>query len=286
MAGETETREQGAAAVEAHEGISPACKSRLMSWRVVGAVLAFLVVLGWIFIIVVLILEEKWQLVLVAWLLLYSTAHFCYWYCKRHSLITLHRQIRLRVLAHIRPSDSGEKVDDHPPTYDEVMKTEAPPPAYFTVVSETVKLATLPSLVSSHGAPLTPAFVTSLSDQLQQSVGAAAREYLLCRPPAYQSPKHLRNISSMILPTLHEERVNTDTAVTATAAAIATVTYVGGIEESETLEDPIRGPIVKHLQSTTTATLDATPCSSSTTRAVTDQNTDPELETLSSLPSS
>ncbi|KAG0712769.1 hypothetical protein GWK47_002016 [Chionoecetes opilio] len=77
---------------QSQDGVPPVCKSRLFTWRLLGAVLALLVVLGWVFIIVMLILEEKWQLVLVAWLLLYSAAHFCYWYCKRHSLITLHRQ--------------------------------------------------------------------------------------------------------------------------------------------------------------------------------------------------
>lgn len=63
--------------------LPPICKKYRLTWWVVGAVLALLVVLGWVFIIVMLILEEKWQLVLVAWLLLYSAAHFCYWYFKR-----------------------------------------------------------------------------------------------------------------------------------------------------------------------------------------------------------
>ncbi|KAK8394724.1 hypothetical protein O3P69_005894 [Scylla paramamosain] len=81
---------------QTQDGVPPVCKSRLFTWRLLGAVLALLVVLGWVFIIVMLILEEKWQLVLVAWLLLYSAAHFCYWYCKRHSLLSLRRQLGAR----------------------------------------------------------------------------------------------------------------------------------------------------------------------------------------------
>ncbi|XP_045610189.1 uncharacterized protein [Procambarus clarkii] len=297
MAGEADTRLQEST-MEVPEGMHPACKSRLMRWRVVGAVLAFLVVLGWVFIIVVLILKEKWQLVLVAWLLLYSAAHFCYWYCKRHSLLTLHRQIRLRVLAHIRPAEAGEKLDDCPPTYDEVMKTEAPPPAYFTVVTETVKLATLTSAMSSVTPPV---YVTSVSSQLQQAVGAAAREYLQC-PPAYQSPRHFRRITPRILPTVHEARLPTDTAVTATAAATAAVTaaaalaavsHIGGVADSETLEDPIRGPIVRHLRSTTIATMEVSSSeevssgpstsSPSVTRNVKDQICEIDHQTPSSV---
>ena len=46
--------------------------------------LALLVALGWVGIIVLLIVKEEWQLVLVAWLLLYAAGHFCYWYCGKH----------------------------------------------------------------------------------------------------------------------------------------------------------------------------------------------------------
>lgn len=110
------------------------CKSRYFSWRIAGAVLAISVLVGWICIIALLILKEKWQLVLVAWLLLYAAAHFCYWYCKRNSIFSLHRTVRLRIVGEVE-GVAGEK-EDRPPTYDEVANTEQPPPPYFTVVTE------------------------------------------------------------------------------------------------------------------------------------------------------
>ncbi|XP_068250473.1 uncharacterized protein [Palaemon carinicauda] len=243
----------------------PRCKSRLFSWRVAGAVLALLVVLGWIFIIVMLILEEKWQLVLVAWLLLYSAAHFCYWYCKRHSLITLHRHIRLRVLTHSGNAENGEK-SDRPPTYDEVMKTEAPPPAYFTVVSETSKSA-------SGLSPCVPADVPSVSSCVEKQSqdestsekknkkrNTLSVEIREC-PPAYQSPRSPRALSPRILPSIHEAG---GSLVTATAAAAAAATATAAFsylapdtsEEVDTTEDPIRNPIVQHLRSATMPTLE------------------------------
>ena len=68
-------------------------RKELFSWRVLGGVFAALLVVGWIFIVIVLIQEEKWQLVLIAWLLLYSAAHFCYWYFKKHNLLPMGAQV-------------------------------------------------------------------------------------------------------------------------------------------------------------------------------------------------
>lgn len=248
---------------QTQDGVPPVCKSRLFTWRLLGAVLALLVVLGWVFIIVMLILEEKWQLVLVAWLLLYSAAHFCYWYCKRHSLLSLRRQqIRLRVLTRI--GESSEKVDDTPPTYDEVMDTEAPPPAYFTVVEETRKASGSSSSLESMSAPAMG--VATVSGMVHQDASATEAKEYLQRPPAYQTPRHMRKISPRILPGVHQLRAPTDSAVTATAAATAIATVAAAVtattptqvaDETEALEeDPIRGPIVRHLRSTTIATLD------------------------------
>ncbi|XP_066981675.1 uncharacterized protein [Macrobrachium rosenbergii] len=253
----------------------PRCKSRLFSWRVAGAVLALLVVLGWIFIIVMLILEEKWQLVLVAWLLLYSAAHFCYWYCKRHSLITLHRHIRLRVLTHSRNAENGEK-SDKPPTYDEVMKTEAPPPAYFTVVSDGFKMPSA-GVVS----PCFPADVPSVSSCVEKQSQARSGneekknsskkknnnmltiEIREC-PPAYQSPRSPRALSPRILPSIHEaggSLVTATAAASAAATATAAFSYLapaiaGDADAAATAEDPIRNPIVQHLRSATMPTLE------------------------------
>ncbi|XP_047500859.1 uncharacterized protein LOC125046899 [Penaeus chinensis] len=236
----------------------PAWKSRLFSWKVAGAVLAFLVVLGWVFIIVVLILEEKWQLVLVAWLLLYSAAHFCYWYCKRHSLITLHRQIRLRVLTHMRSGESGAKSEDRPPTYDEVMKTEAPPPAYFTVVTETMKPQ------SSASSSAAPTYIwTADSKQTMGDSRASVMEYCE-QPPEYNSPKH--SMSSSIAPAVHGEPLAFTTAAAISAAAAAVSPFRNAMA-AEPVEDPIRGPIVRHLRAATLATLEVSSNEEVTTEA-------------------
>ena len=165
----------------------------------------------------------------------------------------------------MRPGESSEKVDDTPPTYDEVMDTEAPPPAYFTVVEETNKpYEASPPYQSSSDAP--EVGVATISGHLQQdATSTEAKEYLQC-PPAYQTPRHMRKISPRILPGVHQLRAPTDTAVTATAAATAIATVAAAltaatpnqvVDETEALEeDPIRGPIVRHLRSTTIATLD------------------------------
>lgn len=242
------------------EQVVPAWKSRLFSWKVAGAVLAFLVVLGWIFIIVVLILEEKWQLVLVAWLLLYSAAHFCYWYCKRHSLITLHRQIRLRVLTHMRSGESGAKSEDCPPTYDEVMKTEAPPPAYFMVVTETMKPQSSPASSSSSAAP-TYVWTTDNKQTMGDSQ-ASVMEYCE-QPPEYNSPKH--SMSSSMAPAVHGEPLAFTTAAAISAAAAAVSPFRNAT--AEPVEDPIRGPIVRHLRAATLATLEVSSNEELTTEA-------------------
>lgn len=273
MAGITATPEQERDARELQEQETVPkflrCKSRLLSWRVAGALLAFLVVLGWIFIIVMLILEEKWQLVLVAWLLLYSAAHFCYWYCKRHSLLTLHRQIRLRVLTHSRNPESGEKSVESPPSYDEVMKTEAPPPAYFTVVSENTK-------PSSGISPCVPTGIPSVSSscnekqpqresQQKKKTDKRNRPMLSLEirecPPAYQSPRSPRALSPRILPSVHEtggSLVTATAAASAAATATAAFSYLAPPVEEQVLtsEDPIRSPIIQHLRSATMPTLE------------------------------
>lgn len=163
----------------------------------------------------------------------------------------------------MRSGDSSEKSEDTPPTYDEVMDTEAPPPAYFTVVAETNK----PRESSPPPQAMPQAEMPTISGFLQQGAAATeAKEYLQC-PPEYQTPRHMRKLSPRILPALHQARAPTDTAVTATAAATAIATVAAALtaaapyqapdEAEEALEeDPIRGPIVRHLRSTTIATLD------------------------------
>lgn len=176
------------------------------------------------------------------------------------------QQIRLRVLTRMRSGDGSEKSEDTPPTYDEVMDTEAPPPAYFTVVAETNKpREASPPPQAASDAPQSG--VATVSGLLQQGAATTdAKEYLQC-PPEYQTPQHMRKLSPRILPAVHQTRTPTDTAVTATAAATAIATVAAALtaavpcqvpdEAEEALEeDPIRGPIVRHLRSTTIATLD------------------------------
>lgn len=244
---------------------------KYINWKIMGAILAFLVVLGWVFIVVMLILEEKWQLVLVAWLLLYSAAHFCYWYCKRHSLLTFNRRIRLRVLT--QDAENGEKTVDGPPTYDEVMNTEAPPPAYFTVVSEESKTSSAISPCVPAGIP-SASFSCSNEKQLQKDNNEEKKakkskrsnrpqltlEILEC-PPAYQSPRSPRALSPRIPSSTNNPGLSLVTA-TAAASAAATATaafsYLAppSIEQTEVLEDPLRSPIVQHLRSAEMPTLE------------------------------
>lgn len=119
---------------------SPAQKQNMLPWKIVCLVLVLLVTLGWVGIIALLILKEEWQLVLVAWLLLYAAVHFCYWYCRRNSSRTLSAQIRQRLVAHIRGAEAAEACNgDCPPSYDDLVKSEVPPPAYYSVVDESPK---------------------------------------------------------------------------------------------------------------------------------------------------
>jgi len=106
------------------------CRSSL-TWKIAGAILAITVLLGWICIIALLILKEKWQLVVVAWLLLYAAAHFTYWYFKRNSIFSLHRTVHLSIVEEA----TGVKADK-PPAYADVANTEQPPPPYITIVTE------------------------------------------------------------------------------------------------------------------------------------------------------
>jgi len=111
-----------------------ACCRSSLTWKIAGAVLAITVLLGWICIIALLILKEKWQLVVVAWLLLYAAAHFTYWYFKRNSIFSLHRTVHLSIVGEVE-GVTGVKADK-PPSYDEVANVEQPPPPYITIVTE------------------------------------------------------------------------------------------------------------------------------------------------------
>ncbi|RXG52814.1 hypothetical protein Avbf_15977 [Armadillidium vulgare] len=131
---------------ETPNGVTPCFfKSNLISWRVLGGIFATVLVVGWVFIIVILIQEEKWQLVLVAWLLLYAAAHFCYWYFKRHHLLSLHSQICGRARANVGSVGPMEKALDAPPSYEDIIKSEPPPPTYYSVVDETPKSSSMKS---------------------------------------------------------------------------------------------------------------------------------------------
>ncbi|KAK7081688.1 hypothetical protein SK128_017186, partial [Halocaridina rubra] len=173
--------------------------------------------------------------------------------------------IRLRVLAHSRNPENGEKSEDGLPSYDEVMKTEAPPPAYFTVVSENVKH---PADISPCVPVDAPSESSSSSEKQSQEGNSTKKnkrgmltlEIREC-PPAYQSPKSPRALSPRIFPGTHGSGAS---LVTATAAASAAATATAAFSyfpppadaEEETTEDPIRNPIVQHLRSATMPTLE------------------------------
>ncbi|XP_018017335.1 uncharacterized protein LOC108673955 [Hyalella azteca] len=130
-------------------------KANILRWKIVCLVLAVLVTAGWIGIIAVLILKEEWQLVLVAWLLLYSAVHFCYWYCRRHSSRTLTAQIRDHLTSRNPGATDSSPAGDCPPSYDDLVKCETPPPTYTSVVLETPQLKR--SML--HGASSLPWFL-------------------------------------------------------------------------------------------------------------------------------
>lgn len=120
----------------------------LLPWKILCLVLVLLVTLGWICVIVLLILKEEWQLVMVSWLLLYAGGHFCYWYFKRNSSrgdpnASLSQRIMARLHGEGHQTPTPATQADHidpPPSYDELLKSELPPPAYHCIVRETPKL--------------------------------------------------------------------------------------------------------------------------------------------------
>lgn len=118
-------------------------KPNLMPWKILCLALAIIVALGWVGIIALLILKEEWQLVMIAWLLFYAVGHFGYWYSRRRSSRAFSAQIRQQLIARIRGTEIppiGEEQGDYPPSYDDLVKSEVPPPAYYAVVHETPKL--------------------------------------------------------------------------------------------------------------------------------------------------
>jgi len=116
----------------------------LLPWKILCLVLVLLVALGWMCVIVLLIMKEEWQLVMVSWLLFYAGGHFCYWYFKRHTSggdpnATMVQRLVAR-LQGAQNLPSQPIVSDPPPSYDDLIKSEQPPPAYHCVVRETPRL--------------------------------------------------------------------------------------------------------------------------------------------------
>ena len=61
-------------------------------------------------------------------------------------------QLRQRLLARLRGTEvTHSRESDNPPSYEDLVKSEAPPPAYYTVVSETPKLQ---RILKVHSLPL------------------------------------------------------------------------------------------------------------------------------------
>jgi len=141
-------RESLAAQPDSTEEAAP--KRNLLPIKVVLLAVCLLVFLAWIGLIVLLIVVEEWQLVMVAWLLLYAAAHFSYWYCKR-LLRTDERNLTLRqrMLARLHGEEAryssaeANTPGDQPPSYEELVKAEIPPPAYYMVVRETPRFKRL-----------------------------------------------------------------------------------------------------------------------------------------------
>ncbi|CAL4125106.1 unnamed protein product [Meganyctiphanes norvegica] len=136
----SELGEEGVETYEQHVLIPVTCKHWLFNWTVAGGLLGITVLMGWMCIVGLLILKEQWQLVLMAWVIIYCIVHFTYWYCKRNSLYFFNRNIRIRIIAHLGETSLlgsilSEK-EDSPPSYDDVIETEQPPPSYVTAVAQ------------------------------------------------------------------------------------------------------------------------------------------------------
>jgi len=120
----------------------PQHRSTLLSWQVAATGFATVLVMGWLCVIALLILQERWKLVLVTWILLYAAAHFAYCYCKRNSVTNLKRHLNLRIVGqlrevHISEVPSPERKEDKPPAYVDAVDMEQPPPTYIMAVQYT-----------------------------------------------------------------------------------------------------------------------------------------------------
>ncbi|ROT78821.1 uncharacterized protein [Penaeus vannamei] len=107
--------------------------ARVLRWRVIAGIAAPLVLLGGVGLNTFFILREDWNSVLASSLFFFSVFQLLYWYLRAKTLCSNRRQVRS---GFVQPSESPREVLDEPPPYEEVIKTEAPPPAYYTVVSE------------------------------------------------------------------------------------------------------------------------------------------------------
>jgi len=120
------------------------CQRNLLPWKILCLILVLLVAVGWVCVIVLLILKEEWQLVMVSWLILYAGGHFGVWYFRRNSRrgdpnATIVQRLVARLQGEQRiPTE--EKPQDAPPSYEELLKAELPPPAYHCVVRETPRM--------------------------------------------------------------------------------------------------------------------------------------------------
>ncbi|KAK8742988.1 hypothetical protein OTU49_001468 [Cherax quadricarinatus] len=119
-------------------------QENVVSWRetvrppVVAAVLSPLLLLADLALIAVFILRQNWNAVILLSVVFFCGTQAIYWYFRTKSILTNRQQ----VLASAARSGEVEETRDDPPTYDEVVKTEAPPPPYFSVVSEIQKPST------------------------------------------------------------------------------------------------------------------------------------------------
>jgi len=124
-------------------------KQKLLPFKIVMLAICLGAFLGWVGIIVMLIALEEWQLVMVAWLLFYAAGHFSVWYFNRllrttDPAMTLRQRFMARLHGESvrRPSPDPDTLDK-PPSYEDLVKAELPPPSYYAVVRETPKVARL-----------------------------------------------------------------------------------------------------------------------------------------------
>lgn len=109
--------------------------SRCCVWRrvlrpsVVLAVSSPVILIADIGLAIIFLLRQNWEGVILTCVTFIIWTQVVYWFFRARTLLQPHYQIH-------SDEDSEAADDDVPPSYEDVIKTEAPPPSYYMVVAE------------------------------------------------------------------------------------------------------------------------------------------------------